>query len=165
MKNNLLLFTLLFFSANSFAQTKAPCIGLQANLKKGTLNKLKPTASMADIKAKLPCFTGDTEEGSSFNCGGGVFYLKNDFFFYSGRDYIEFRKKFNGKLSIDLLGKTREEIVKILGEPARKDTEGSEEAYLFKKKYGSLRVSFGSDEKVRVVAIHAQQPADVKLCY
>ncbi len=50
------------------------------NLKRGTVNKLKLTASQDEVKAALPCSTGDTEECSDFNCGGGVFFLNNSFF-------------------------------------------------------------------------------------
>ncbi len=87
-----------------------PCTNLYFDLKKGTLNGLKPDAPMYLVKSKLPCFTGETEEGSDINYGGGVFYLNHDFYFYTHKDYIEVRRNFKGKLSADILGKSKSQV-------------------------------------------------------
>ena len=89
------------------------------NLKRGTVNKLKLTASQDEVKAALPFSSGDTGEGSDFNCGGGVFFLTNSFFFYTGKDHVEFREKFKGKLSVAVLGVAKSvAIAKLkLGKP------------------------------------------------
>jgi len=82
----------------------AGCDSLQFDIVRGTLNGLKPAASQSEVKAALPCFTGDTEDGSAFNYGGGVFFLNHDFFFYTGRDFIEIRSDFKGSDTPQLLG-------------------------------------------------------------
>ncbi len=141
------------------------CDKLVADLKKGTLNGLKPTATQEQVKAKLPCFTGDTEDGSDFNCGGGVFFLDNDFFFYTGRDYIELRTKFNGKLSIPVLGLTKAAAIKKLGMGRAVRTEKDEETQFlfFKTAYGCVRLNI-VDGKVDQVAMHSMPAAEVELC-
>lgn len=92
-------------STKKISYKAGSCDVLFCDFKKGTLNGLNGQASMDEVKRQLPCFTGETEEGSSYNCGGGVFYLDHTFFFYTGRDYIEIRKGFQGKSSIEVLGK------------------------------------------------------------
>jgi len=72
------------------------CSALTLDLAAGTLNGLAPTASQAEIKAALPCFTGETEEGSSYNEGGGVFFIDHDVYAYTYQDRWEAREAFRG---------------------------------------------------------------------
>ena len=132
------------------------------NLKKGTLDGMRPTASMDEVKKKFPCFTGDTEEGSRYNCGGGVFFLKHDFYFYTHDDRIEVRKDFKGKVSIKLLGKSKAQVLKKLGTPTLEH-----KAYnylLYKKKYGTLAVSFQDGECTKLF-VSSKRPEDIKICH
>lgn len=150
---------------------------LSVNLKKGTLNGFKPTESMEAIKKRFPCFTGESEEGMVGNCGGGVFFLKHDFFFYSHRDYFEIRSGFSGKVSMDLMGKTMAEIEAELGKPdyipEYKEDEGDsffaytpDIHHLYKRKYGSLRITFDAETKlVRVIGVHFQKPSEIEICW
>ncbi len=155
------IFTFLFIC--SFAQD---CDNIVVNLKKGTINKLKPIATQEEVKAALPCSTGDTEEGGEFNCGGGVFFLDNDFFFYTDTDYVEIRKKFKGKLSIPVLGLTKAAATAKLkmGKAIRieKQADGREDIF-FKTTYGCLRLELAKG-KVVTVAIHASKAKDIELC-
>lgn len=139
-----------------------PCKPITANLTSGTVNGLKPTAAMAEVKKKLPCFTGDTEEGGDFNCGGGVFYLNNDIYFYTGRDYVEIRSNFKGKTSPSVLGIYRDELKSKLGEPDVVLDGGR--VWLYKRPYGTLRINFNPDDLCVEIAMHAVPPAQVKLC-
>lgn len=139
-----------------------PCKKIQVNLTSGTVNGVKPTALMDVVKKKLPCYTGESEEGEVFNCGGGVFYLNDDIYFYTGRDYIEIREKFTGKTEPSLLGTYRDEVKSILGVPD-KEIDGGR-ILIYKKAYGALRVVFNMDDKCVEIGIHAVAPADVKLC-
>jgi hypothetical protein len=168
MNKLILLITaaLLVVSVNeAFAQKKKkPCKNLFADLEAGTINKVKASQPMNVVKKKLPCFTGDSEEGGSMNCGGGVFYIDNDFFFYTGRDYIEIRSDYNGQLSDDVMGKDKSIIHSKYGEPDRK-LKGSEgEVLLYKKKYGTLRLYFGEDGRVMEIGMHAVNPKSVEFC-
>ena len=138
------------------------CKKIQANLISGTVNGVKPTALMEAVKKKLPCFTGESEENDFANCGGGVFYLNDDIYFYTGRDYIEIREKFTGKTEPSLLGTYRDEVKSILG-VADKEIDGGR-VLIYKKTYGALRVVFNMDDKCVEIGIHAVAPADVQLC-
>jgi len=142
--------------------TAKPCTNLTVNLKAGTIKGLKATARMSTIKKKLPCFTGDTEEGSAMNCGGGVFYLNDDFYFYSGRNYIEIRSKFTGAVSPMVLGVTRTGVKDLLGMPDKQLMYGR--IWLYKMPYGTLRLNFSIEEGCVEIGIHAASPAEVKLC-
>jgi hypothetical protein len=141
------------------------CDNLVADLKKGTLNGVKPTASQDAVKAKLPCFTGDSEEGSGFNCGGGVFFLDHDFFCYTGNDYIEIRKNFSGKLSVPVLGLGQAAAVKklALGKVVRKQTDGDKTFIFLKTKYGCLVLTLEEDKVIKV-GMYAKPAKVVKLC-
>jgi hypothetical protein len=162
MKKIVLISALAFVGLFAHAQS---CDKLIADLKKGTLNGLKPTATQAMVTKKLPCSTGSTEDGSEFNCGGGLFFLKHDFFFYSGRDYIEFRAKFKGKLSIPVLGKLKDDAVKLLkmGKAVRTEQDEEDTYLFFKTRYGCVVLKI-TDDKVKAVAMHAKPAADVELC-
>jgi hypothetical protein len=162
MKKIIFVMAISFWGAAAMAQA---CGNLVADLKKGTLNGLKPSASQEQVKAKLPCFTGDTEDGSDFNCGGGVFYLDNDFFFYTGNDYIEFRSKFDGKLSMPLLGLSKSAAVKKagMGNAVRTEKEGNTEHVFLKTSYGCLVLKVEGGKVVRV-SMYAKPAKDAELC-
>ncbi len=120
------------------------CEQLFLDLEKGTLNGVSPSVSMDQVKVDFPCFTGDTKEGSDSNCGGGVFFLKHDFYFYTHNNYIEVRKKFAGKVSKPVLGKTSEQLISLLGTPDGKlehkgfFTDAMTYVYQYSKKWGTL---------------------------
>jgi hypothetical protein len=160
----IMLFVLLTCLGGTVVMAQS-CDNLLADIKKGTLNGLKPTASQEQVKKKLPCFTGDSEDGGDFNCGGGVFYLDNDFFYYTGRDYIELRSKFNGKLSIPLLGLTKAAAIKKLGmgKAVRIEKSGDIQLLFFKMGYGCVRLNI-VEGKVDQVALHSMPAAKVILC-
>lgn len=141
------------------------CDKLVADLKKGTLNGVKATATQEQVKQKLPCFTGESEDGGAFNCGGGVFYLDHDFFCYTGNDYIELRKNFKGKLSIPLLGLSKAAAVKKagMGNAVRTEKEGNTEYVFLKTGYGCLMLKI-EDGKVAKVAMYAKPAKDAELC-
>lgn len=111
----------------------------------------------------MPCATGDTPDGSGFNCGGGVFFGKDQFYFYSGKDYVNIRKGFTGTLSIPLLGKTEAEAANLLGQSDRTETPDSRRFLFYKRKYGSLVIKISND-KVDEVFMYNAAPTDVKLC-
>jgi hypothetical protein len=43
------------------------------------------------------------------------FYINHDFYFYTYKDYIEVRKGFKGTMSVNLLGKSEEEVMRSMG--------------------------------------------------
>jgi hypothetical protein len=145
------------------------CDNLYVDLERGTLNGLSVGAAQKDIKTALPCFTGDTPDGSEFNCGGGVFFIDHDFYFYSGQDYIEIRKNFKGTVSVDILNKSPEQVTKILGMPdyhetVRKWDETVRTHYFYKRKYGCFSIVFIKGKSLKV-AIHNTPINETGLCY
>lgn len=162
MKRLLMALLVLAMAQTGMAQD---CDNLVADLKKGTLNGVKPTASQSVIKKKFPCFTGDSEEGGDFNCGGGVFFLNHDFFCYTGEDYIEFRKKFAGKLSVPVLGLSQTEAVKQLklGQAVRQVTHSGKTYVFLKTRYGCLVLTLEHDAVLKV-GMYAKPAKAVELC-
>lgn len=137
------------------------CSYFYVDYEKGTMNGLSPKASMETIKKAFPCFTGETEEGSDFNCGGGLFYLDHDFYFYTHRDYLELREGFiPDSTSMKLLGRSRIKLAEKLGTP---DMQPEEDVYLYKKPYGTLRIEF-FDGVVTETGIHHVDIEDIELC-
>ena len=128
---------------------------------------------MASVKAKLPCFTGDSEEGVEMNCSGGVFYINHNFFCCTGRDYIEMRRKFTGKLSIPIFGLSKDAAIKKLGlgkevrmvvPEADEESDGNKRAFLFfNTSYGCLVLLFKND-KVENVSMYSKPVKDAVLC-
>lgn len=145
------------------------CNHLYFDLEKGTLNGIKLEAAQAEIKKALPCFTGDTPDGVEYNCGGGVFYLDHHVFFYSGQDYIEVRNGFTGELSIDVMGKSPQQVIKELGDPGRRESvrkwDGTQRVhYFYPKSYGCLSMVFVDNELVKIAA-HRSNINETQLCY
>ena len=103
MKVKLLLIVMMLGCAMYVTAQNGNCPEIVVSIKKGTINKLKPTAAMDKIQATLPCFTGITKEEEGYNCGGGVFFINHDFYAYTGRDYFEIRKEFKGAWDTRLL--------------------------------------------------------------
>ena len=146
-------------------QEKNPCDKLYLDLKKGTLNGMMGTASMEEVKKAFPCFTGDTEENSDgMNCGGGVFFLKNDFNIYTKQDFIRVKEGFSGQLSSP-------EVIEILVEP--NDTFvhtdewlGDKITYMqYRRKWGTL-VLLVMSSKVTSIELHYDQKiGDIDFCF
>ena len=135
------------------------CENLEFDLATGTLNGLPATASQEDVKRVLPCWTGDTPDGSGFNYGGGVFFTNHNFYFYTGQDFIEVRSGFRGSVSPPLLGEKMEAVRSRIGEP-RVTSDGTDTWY-FEGKYGCLRLEF-ENGVVRDLAVHYKSCDDSK---
>lgn len=142
------------------------CGTLKLDISKGTLNELTGLESMTEIKEKLPCYTGESEEGSGFNCGGGVFYLNHDFYFYSSRDYLEVRSKFDGEASEVLWGKSSAELELRFGLPAKVSEYAGREYYHFNTSWGVLVAEISESKGVELIQFHhGRQAHQVQLCY
>lgn len=150
-------------SSKKIAVYQPGCDQLYVDVANGMINGLPATASMQEIKKQFPCFTGDTEEGAAYNCGGGVFFLDYNFYYYSGRDYIEVRYGFPGSMSDNLISLGVSEIVERYGDPVRKDESGDRTYYVYKAGYGSLVIVF-QQGKVYKFAMHTAKPGDAYLC-
>jgi hypothetical protein len=164
MKIRIAIISLFIIALTSCKSTKfaTDCSKLKLDLKKGTLNNVKPDASPEKVKNAFTCFTGETEEGSSFNCGGGIFYLDHDFFFYTHRNYIEVRENFNNdNIEPAIMGKSMKEIEEMYGQPALKPEVN---IYLYEMPYGTLQIEF-YDGFVNMIAIHSDKPDEVELCF
>jgi hypothetical protein len=158
-------FFFLAFISIAFVSTAQNCDNLFVDLAKGTLNGVALTESQETVKSKFPCFTGDSEDGGDFNCGGGVFYLNHDFFFYTGNDFLEVRRNFAGTISTPLLGLSKDEaIVKLgLGESVRSEMNYESEYLFFNTPYGCVRLVI-ENGLVDIVAMHTKPANDVILC-
>ena len=119
----LLTLSALFISILLQAQLKTSkvCPAIYVDILDGKVNGLETDFTQGQIKKALPCFTTAEEENSSSKCGGLIAYKDKDVYFYTGRDYVEIRDKFKGKLSIPLMGAGRNALFKWLGHPKIKD--------------------------------------------
>jgi hypothetical protein len=119
----LFLFCGLLYSSLTLAQLKTTsiCPELEVNILHGRIGVLDPNSTITQIKEKFPCFTSAEDEIASSHCGGGVFYKNKDIYFYTDRNYIEIGPSFKGKLSIPLMGASRNNLFKWLGHPMIKD--------------------------------------------
>lgn len=102
-------FTLLF-TGLALLPLSAEKIECQVSLKQGTVNGLPPTASITQIKKRMPFFTGTSKEKDWPNSGGGVFFKNTGVYFYTYIDVINVRDDFSGQMDIPVFGKTLEQI-------------------------------------------------------
>ena len=146
------LFSLCCLST-AMGQLKArvKCPDLYIDVLNGTVNDIKPNYTPNEIKEKFPCFTSAQDESDSAKCGGGVFYKDKDVYFFTDRDYIEIREKFQGKLSIPVMGATRNSLFNSLGNPRVKDDTWD----AFEMSYGTLVLHYNKAGKVGLILGHS----------
>lgn len=138
------------------------CEQLVFDLNAGTLGGLAPTVDQPEAKTRFPCATGATEDGSAFNYGGGVFFLDHDFYMYTGKDFIEARKRFPGKILPNVLEMSPRDIVAEFGQPTQVDDIPG--AYLYDRPYGCLRIEPGL-KRHHEVAVHYESCESVASWY
>jgi hypothetical protein len=162
MKKRFFLFTGIIITGTVFAQLKttAVCPVFAVNILDGRVNELDPNSTIGEIKRKLPCFSGTEEEITSSKCGGGVFYKDRDIDFYTGRDYVEIREKFKGKLSIPLMGASRNSLFKWLGHPKIKDVNWD----AFQMSYGTLVLYYNKASKINKLQFSTKSTETLRLC-
>lgn len=159
------LFCLLFFAsfvlaAQSQLVAKPVCGAFTVDILDGKLNGLKPDARYDEIKQKLPCFTASQPDGDTSKCGGSIFYKDKDVYFFTGRDYIEIREKFQGKFSVPVMGASRTSLFGILGNPKIKDENWD----AFQMAYGCLVLHYNKAGKVNIVQFSTRGTEALNLC-
>lgn len=162
MKRIILSVLCLSFAFFGMAQlkVKASCATIVVDLLDGKVNGMKPDIPMPELKEKLPCFTNTDEEGSGAKCGGGVFYKDKDIYFYTQRDYVEIGEKFQGKLSIPVIGALRNSLFKWLGNPLLKDANWD----AYQMSYGTLVLHYNAANKVRLIQFSTKGTEELQLC-
>ena len=93
--------------ADASLPTAPKCKPLMVDVRAGTVNGLGPATPLAKIKKRLPCFTGETDEGAFYNYGGGVFYGGHNLYFYTYLRFIEIREPFNGSMEPQVFGRPK----------------------------------------------------------
>ena len=163
MKTPLLILCLLIAGITQ-AQLKTSsqnsCAPFTVDLLNGKLNGVEPDFTAPEIKKLLPCFTSEEKEDTSSRCGGVIAFKDKDVYFYTGRNYVEIREKFNGKLSIPLMGAARGSLFKHLGHPLMKDTNW--EAY--QTSYGILIVYYNKVNKINKIQFSTEGATTINLC-
>lgn len=162
MRTPFFFFLLLVVSATASAQLKTTvvCPEMVVNILQGHVNGLDPDFTVGQIKKTLPCFSSEEPESDSSRCGGLLSYKDQDIYFYTGRDYIEIREKFKGKLSLPLMGADRSSLFKWLGYPKIKDVDWD----AFGTAYGILVLHYNKAGKINLIQFSKKSAETLKLC-
>jgi hypothetical protein len=158
----LMLTACFYITGKAQLKAKADCNNflLTVDLLDGKVNGMRPNIPLPELKQKLSCSTGIEEEGTAAKCGAGVFYKDRDLYFYTDRDYVEIGEKFKGKLSIQLIGKPRNTLFNLLGNPSIKDV--SWDAY--QMSYGIMVVHFNKTGKINKIQFSTRSADQLNLC-
>lgn len=162
MKNILLILTgsLIIHAATAQLKTTTVCPVFKVDVLEGRLNDdLNPKSTAGEIKTIFPCFTEIVEEATATKCSG-IFYKDKDIYFYPGRNYIEIRQHFKGKLSLPLIGASRNSLFKWLGHPKIKDISWD----AFQTKYGILILYYNKAGKINKLQMSSKSTDTIKLC-
>lgn len=146
-----------------FAQLKTTttCPAFTVDILKGRINDLlEANSTEGQVKKIFPCFTASEPVSDTAKCGGYVFYKDKDIFFYSGRNYVEIREKFAGKLSLPLMGAPRNGLFKWLGNPKIKDVNWD----AFQTAYGTLVLYYNKAGKVNKLQFSTKTSEQLSLC-
>lgn len=162
MKKMLFFLVGIFYLQMAAAQLKTTvvCPVFTIDVLDGRINELFISSTMAEYKKVFPCYSSSEEESASAKCGGYIFYTDKDIYCYTGRDYIEIREKFKGKLSLPLLGTQRTGLFKWLGHPKIKDVNWD----AFQTAYGILVVYYNKSNKVNKLVMTTKGTETLRLC-
>lgn len=142
-------------------KTTPKCPDFDIDLLSGIINSsILPNSTVGQIKLKFPCFTSSEEEDASEKCSAGVFYKDKDVYFYTSRDYIEIGPAFKGKLSLPLMGASRDGLFKWLGSPQIKDVNWD----AFQTSYGVLILYYNKAAKINKIQFSTQTANTIHLC-
>ncbi|MEQ1675956.1 MAG: hypothetical protein ABL876_04625 [Chitinophagaceae bacterium] len=141
-------------------KTTAVCPAFTVDVLGGKINDLYINSTFTEFKTTFPCFTSMEEENSSSKCGGVIFFKDKDIYLYTGRDYVEIREKFKGKLSLPLLGASRTALFKWLGHPKIKDVSWD----AFQTAYGSLILYYNKAGKIIKLQMSTKSTESIQLC-
>ena len=156
----LTLLAIIAFSAKAQLVAKKRCDVFTVDILDGKVNGLKANARFVEIQEKFPCFTAMEPEGSQAKCGASIFYKDKDLYFYTDRDYIEVKEKFQGKFTTPIMGLARNSLFKTLGNPKIKDD--SWDAY--QMAYGTLVLHYNKAGKVNLVQFSTRGTESLSLC-
>lgn len=150
------------------------CDKLFLDVDKGTLNGVKLTASLAEVKKAFPC----PHKTSKDQFGEHLFFAEHGFYLTVGKSILVLgadEPSFMGTLSKDLLGKNLFEVSDLLGDAAytahqavSDEEEGGRYSYdFFPRPWGTLIVkySYFSPEYVEEVMITTQKLDELKKLY
>lgn len=151
---------ILTSSLQAQLKVKTTCPSLYVDILDGKINGMKASIPAPELKEKLPCFTSADEEGGTSKCGGGVYYKDKDVYFYTKRDYVEIGDKFQGKLSIPIMGAARGSLFKWLGNPKLKDTNWD----AYQMNYGTLVLHYNAANKVKLIQFSTNPTETLSLC-
>jgi hypothetical protein len=147
-------------AADAQLKTTPVCNTFIVDILAGKVNDVQPDFLPARIKKELPCFTGEEPAGTSSKCGAGVFYKDKDVYFFTDRKYVEIREKFTGKLTVPLMGASRNSLFKLLGNPKIKDVNWD----AFEMQYGTLVLHYNKAGKVNLVQFSRLSTDGLTLC-
>jgi hypothetical protein len=156
----LLLSLSFYLSTTAQLKPKEDCGVIYIDILDGKVNKVKPDFPIEQIKKELPCFTSAEEESATAKCGGGVFFKDRDISIYTQRDYVEIGEKFQGKLSIPIMGAKRGTLFNYLGNPKMKDTNWD----AFQTAYGILVLHYNASGKVFKIQFSTKSAETLSLC-
>ena len=162
MKQIFLLVLLAITAITAKAQlvAKKKCEVFTVDILDGKVNGLKANARFVEIQEKFPCFTAMEPEGSLAKCGASIFYKDKDLYFYTDRDYIEVKEKFQGKFTTPIMGLARNSLFKTLGNPKIKDDNWD----AYQMAYGTLVLHYNKAGKVNLVQFSTRGTESLSLC-
>lgn len=139
---------------------QSQCGTIVVDILDGKVAGLKANVIPGEIKRKFPCITSEEPEDKSSKCGGLISIKDRDIYFYTGRDYVEIREKFKGKLSIPIMGANRNSLFKWLGNAKIKDTNWD----AYSTSYGTLILYFNKANKVNKIQFSTESTETINLC-
>ncbi len=156
----LLVLAMLVFTTKAQLVVKSKCDAFVVDILDGKVNGLKADARFVEIKEKFPCFSSLEPEGSQAKCGGSIFYKDRDLYFFTDRDYIEIKDKFQGKFTTPIMGAARNSLFKLLGNPKLKDDNWD----AYQMSYGTLVLHYNKAGKVNLVQFSTRGTELLSLC-
>ena len=146
--------------ANAQLKTTLVCNTFTVDILSGKVNGVQADFLPVRIKKELPCFTSEEPAGTTAKCGAGIFYKDKDVYFFTDRKYVEIREKFQGKLTIPLMGASRSSLFKWLGNPKIKDVNWD----AFETQYGTLVLHYNKAGKINLIQFSKLSTDALTLC-
>ncbi|MFT3979088.1 MAG: hypothetical protein QM687_01370 [Ferruginibacter sp.] len=152
----------ILLTTASFAQLKVTdaCPTFSADILEGNINRIHPRSTISEVIKTFPCQTSTEERDDSTGRCRGVFYNNRGVSFFTGRNYIEIREGYKGKMEPMIMGAARGSLFSILGYPKIKDVEWD----AYQTKYGTLILYYNKANKINKIQMSSRATEAIKLC-
>lgn len=150
--------TIVISVSGQLVSSSPVCPTFKVDVLEGNINKIHSKSTIGEVAKMFPCFTEKVDKDET-ECTR-VTYKDKGVSFFPGRNYIEISDNFKGTINPSLMGASRGELFRTLGNPQIKDANWE----AFKTQYGTLVLYYNKAGKINKIQMSSRGSETMKLC-